>query len=183
MLLEYSPEGTSIVPATRQPALCKAPCTRAACSGPTIESVKIAQRPGSSDLERIFARSMPAPTKTLYGWVTGTATVSTGTSAPPLPPLPAGVHRPRPRDRRPPCRKGDVLRSAARTPRGSPPAGGGPDHESCDRERRYLPSRRPSSRRAGGLCCRYGLRHHRRRRPRSAFRGRELGVVPCAPGP
>src|SRR5919107_1478151 len=131
MLLEDSPEGTSIVPATRQPALSRAPCTRAACSDPTEESMK-----------------------TLYGWVTGTATVSTDTSAPPPPPLPAGVHRPRSRDRRLPCRKGDVLRSAPRTPRGSPPAGGGPNHESCDRERPYLPSRRPSSHRAGGFCCR-----------------------------
>src|SRR5829696_2567193 len=149
MLLEDSPEGTSIFPATRQPALCRAPCTCAACSGPTVESVKIAQRPGSSDLEKISARSMPAPMKTLYGWMTGTATVSTGTSAPPPPPSPEGVHRPRPRDRRPPCREGDVLRSAARTLRGSPPEGGGPHHESCGRGCPYLPSRRLSSPRAG----------------------------------
>src|ERR671910_2705882 len=134
MLLEDSPEGTSIFPATRQPALCRAPCTRAACSGPTVESVKIAQRLGSSELEKISARSMLAPMKTLYGWVTGTATVSTGTSAPPPPPLPAGVHRPRPRDRRLPCRKGDVLRSAARTPRGPPPPRGGPDPEALHKE-------------------------------------------------
>src|ERR687898_3422241 len=153
MLFEDSPEGTSIVPATRQPALSSAPCTRAACSGPTVESVKITQRPGSSAMEKISARSSPAPMKTLYGWVTGTATVSTGTSAPPPPPSPEGAHRPRPPDRRPPCREGGVLRSAARTLRGSPPEGGGQHHESCGRERPYLPSRRPSSRRAEGLCC------------------------------
>src|SRR5215211_1657002 len=181
MLLEDSPEGTSIVPATRQPALCRASCTRATCNSPTVESVKIAHRPGSSDLEKICARSIPAPMKTLYGRVTGTATVSTGTSAPPQPPLLEGV--PRPRCLRPPCREGDVLRSATRTPHGSPPAGGGPDHGSSGRERPYLPSRRPSSRRAGGFCCRDGLWYHRRRRPRLAFRRRVRRVTPYAPGP
>src|SRR5829696_446575 len=183
MLLEDSPEGTSIFPATRQPALCRASCTRAACNGPTVESVKIAQSPGSSDLEKISARSRPAPMKTLYGLVTETSTVSTGTPEPLRPPSPAGVHRPRPLRLRPLCRTGGAQRSAARTPRGSPPSGGGPDHESSGRERPYLPSRRPSSRRAGGSCCRDGLRYHRRRRPRLALRRRGLGITPCALAP
>src|SRR5918993_2614859 len=114
MLLGASPDGTSIFPATRQPSRSRASCTRSPCSGPTVESVKIAQSPGSSELEKISARSTPAPTKTLYGWVTETSTASTGTPGPPQPPSPAGAPPRLPLDLQPLCRKGDVQPSAAR---------------------------------------------------------------------
>ena len=70
MLLEASPAGTSTMPRTDQPARSR-DCSRfAAWSGPTFESVRITQGPGSSVLAT--SREASSPTVTGYGGTTPT---------------------------------------------------------------------------------------------------------------